>query len=422
MTAPSPSHRALAARGPVRAAERRLAPDLARGAMLLFIALINAPGLAAGAAPRDARLHSIERLANVVLSLFVHARAYPVFAVMFGYSLVQLARRQEEAGADAAQVRTVLLRRNAWLIAFGFLHATLLYAGDFLGAYGIIGLVATVALWKRPRIQRALLWLWVVSIVEMIGLAAVALAGILRGPAVPASVPGELTASTRVASYTASIAARLHEWPMHTLTVIPAIFIVGLGMWAAERKLLEEAAAHRGLLRRIAWLGLGTAVAGGAPLALVFAGMLRVNPQTLSAIEYLHRVSGMFAGPGYAALIGLLSLRLSNGMREGSGRIAGALAALGQRSLSGYLFQSLAWQLLLPPYMLALGSRFGSPLLTSLGIALLVWLLSVVGATWLQRSARPGPAEVLLRRLTYGRSYGVRDHRPAPSELVATSS
>ena len=36
------------ARGPVTRGERTLAPDLARGAMLLFIALANAAGVALG--------------------------------------------------------------------------------------------------------------------------------------------------------------------------------------------------------------------------------------------------------------------------------------------------------------------------------------------------------------------------------------
>ena len=92
-------------------------------------------------------------------------------------------------------------------------------------------------------------------------------------------------------------------------------------------------------------------------------------------------------------------------MRLGRRRIAGALAALGRRSLSGYLFQSLAWLTLLPPYTLSLASRFGSPLLTALVLAVVVWLASVMAAAWLERRARFGPAEALLRRLVYGGAY-----------------
>jgi len=51
-----------------------------------------------------------------------------------GYGLVQLARRQRNAGTTASGVRKILLKRNGWLVAFGLAHATLLYFGDFLGA------------------------------------------------------------------------------------------------------------------------------------------------------------------------------------------------------------------------------------------------------------------------------------------------
>jgi uncharacterized membrane protein YeiB len=74
---------------------------------------------------------------------------------------------------------------------------------------------------------------------------------------------------------------------------------------------------------------------------------------------------------------------------------------LGRRSLSGYLLQSVAWLLLASPYALALGTRTGSPLITAGACAVAVWLVSVVAATALERRGRPGPAETLLRRLSY---------------------
>jgi len=249
-----------------------------------------------------------------------------------------------------------------------------------------------------------LLWLWAFSIMETIGLAAFVLFRLARSAGNPVGLPTDVSGSSVAPDYVASVVARLHEWPIHTLTVIPAIFIVGLGMWAAKRRLLEDL-THRGLLWQVAIAGLAIAVAGGLPLALVHAGIVRADARTLAVISLLHGVSGTFGGPGYVALLGLVAQRQSRGTTAVTRRITQALVALGQRSLSGYLFQSLAWQLLLPPYTLALGSRFGSPLLTSLAAAFVVWLLSIAGAAWLQRGGRSGPAEFLLRRLAYGRSF-----------------
>ena len=66
--------------------------------MLLFIALANSSGYAAATTLANAGVQALERGVNLVLLTSVHARAYPVFAIMFGYSLVQLARRQESRG------------------------------------------------------------------------------------------------------------------------------------------------------------------------------------------------------------------------------------------------------------------------------------------------------------------------------------
>jgi uncharacterized membrane protein YeiB len=81
---------------------------------------------------------------------------------------------------------------------------------------------------------------------------------------------------------------------------------------------------------------------------------------------------------------------------------ARALAALGRRSLSGYVIQSLAWVLLLSPYTLAMGDRTGAPALTAVVLAIVVWAGTVAAAAALERRSLPGPAEWLLRRVVYG--------------------
>ena len=360
--------------------------------MLLIIALANVAGVVfAGEPGADPAPEGADRGFNLVMFTLLHARGYPVFAVMFGYGLVQLARRQRAAGASPEAVRSVLLRRNGWLVAFGFVHAALLYYGDFLGAYGLVGIAMTLLLLNRG--DRVVLWLWGLATVEIVGLGTLT---VLNGEPGTAALPLKHVDSLAATGYGQSVLDRLGEWPMHTLTVLPVIIIAWLGMWAARRRVLEHPAEHRRLLRWTAVLGLGIAVAGGLPMALAAAGWLHVDASTAELMSYLHGGSGMFAGPGYVALFGLIAVRVQ------SGRVVRALAALGQRSLSGYLFQSVAWLVLLAPYTLALGDSFATPSFAGAVIAVAVWLTSVVLAAWLDRRGHPGPAEKLLRRLTYG--------------------
>ncbi|MFI5914031.1 DUF418 domain-containing protein [Dactylosporangium sp. NPDC051541] len=361
---------------------RVLAPDLARGAMLLFIALANAANCAfAGQPGLDPAPHGLGRVVNFLMATFVDARAYPVFAIMFGYGLVQLSRRQSDR---------VLYRRNAWLVVFGLAHATLLYFGDFLGAYGIVGLVATLLLVRRSdKVHRIVLWLWGIQTVNAVILAVIGVLGWQGGTTGISNAPNP---SLDAPSYWDSLLDRVAEWPVHTASVLPFIVIVWLGIWAARRRVLEEPSRHRRLLRRTAWVGLGISTVGAAPYALMSAGVVHASTGTVEAMARVHAITGEYGGAGYVALFGLLALRFGGR----APRILAPVVALGQRSLSGYLLQSVCWLVLFAPFALNLGGTWAA-----LAAAVVVWTVSALAAHALSVRGQRGPAEVLLRKFAY---------------------
>ena len=120
------------------------------------------------------------------------------------------------------------------------------------------------------------------------------------------------------------------------------------------------------------------------------------DDETLSLFGPLHDASGVLGGFGHAALVALLAVRL--GPRRG--RIKQALAATGQRSLSCYLMQSVAWAILYTPYRLDLSDELDVAVNALLGVA--VWAGTVVLADQMRRCSYRGPFEILLRRATYG--------------------
>jgi uncharacterized protein len=103
----------------------------------------------------------------------------------------------------------------------------------------------------------------------------------------------------------------------------------------------------------------------------------------------------VLGGCGYAALIVLVAARLSADRNP----VVRAVAATGQRSLTCYLIQSVAWAVLFTPYLLDLADDL-SIAATAL-VALAVWLLSVVTADRMRRAGHRGPFELLVRRVTY---------------------
>lgn len=88
-----------------------------------------------------------DRAVTLVQMTLVDGRAYPMFGALFGYGIVQLLRRHS---AGAAAGRSLVRRRAGWLIVIGFGHALLLFSGDIIGAYGLLGLVLAGMLVGAP--------------------------------------------------------------------------------------------------------------------------------------------------------------------------------------------------------------------------------------------------------------------------------
>ncbi|TWD83571.1 putative membrane protein YeiB [Kribbella amoyensis] len=391
-------------RGPVTGKERALAPDLIRGAMLLLIGLANSANFAfAGQPGVDGAPTGLLRVFNLLKLTLVDARAYPVFAVMFGYGLIQLARRQSNSGATPGAVRKVLLKRNVWLIAFGLVHATLLYFGDFLGAYGIVGVLCTLVLLNRgDRFHKIVLWIWGFQLVYVLVAGALGVLAVLNSSGPAHQLSNSPNPSLAATSYGASLVDRLHEYPSHTAFVLGFVVVVWLGMYAARQQILERPAEHRTLLTRVAVVCLGVTVLGGLPLGLVGAGWLHVDENAVGSLEFLSHISGQFGGPGYVALFGLIVAKLTaRRPADQLGLPLTAISALGQRSMTGYLFQSVCWLVLLAPFTLHLGERLGHTAFTAAGCATAVWVVSVIGAQLMRTRKYRGPAETLLRRLVY---------------------
>ncbi|MEY9213589.1 DUF418 domain-containing protein [Thermobifida halotolerans] len=400
-------------RGPVRSGERALAPDLARGFMLLLIALANtvwylwavdSSGLVAH--PLDGS--AADRIVQGVLITVVDGRTYPMFAFLFGYGMVQMWNRQRAAGATEKDVRALLRRRNLWLLVFGFVHAALLWFGDILGAYGFVGLVFG---WLFLRRADRTLLVWATVLAGLLtAVTALALLGALVAPeaATTATSPdpasGLLFPSPALNSeedYLTSVVLRVVPWlflvvaqGLLTLTIPTALL---LAFWAARRRILEEPGSHLGLLRTVAFVGIPLGWLGGLLHALHHLGLLDLPQAVGEALLSVASATGLATGVGYVALFGLISHRLSR--RAATGPAVTALTAVGKRSLSSYLAQSVLCAPVLAAWGFGLGAHLHSATMALYAVG--VWLATVVLAYLQERAGQRGPAEVLLRRLAY---------------------
>lgn len=392
---------------------RALAPDLARGFMLLLIALANTPWYLYGSSTSSSSIHAtdgspLDRAVQFVIITAVDSRVYPMFAFLFGYGIVQMYQRSLDRGVEPRAVRRVLRRRHLWMIVIGFLHAALLWMGDIVGAYGLVGLIFTAAFLKR-RDKTLLIWAGVLT-----GLLTLAAVAAITGSVFAAQSPpppeadvflDDVKAVNGIESWPASILPRLLVWGFllafqGVLTLVIPIAVL-LAFWAARHRVLEEPDRHRRLLTTTAVLGITVGWGGGAVHALQHIGVLPVPEHVSWVFSATQPLSGLFGGLGYVALFGLIAAALA---RRGPtvGPTASAISAVGKRSLSAYLAQSVVFAPLLCAWGLGLGAILGSAGVAALAIG--VWSATVVGCALLERRGRRGPAEWLLRRLAYGRT------------------
>lgn len=387
MTTPQISQ---ATSGPTGLRARALGPDLARGFMLLFIALANThyfvPATSVlGGFPHDGSV--VDNGFVLAIATFVDGRAFPLFGLLFGYGVAQIARRQTEAGRDPKAVRRLLWRRSLFLVMVGVIDGVLFYVGDIIGAYGVLLFVGVWAIrWKDRTVLIVALFFFLLN--AMPGDASLTTSA--DGPDASMLPPDLLTGLAERAAVTPVIAL---------LGPIGFVCPLLIGLWAGRRRILEQPAKHRKLLTWTAIVGLAVSTAGALPISLMLAGITgKPSADVLNLAGPLHDATGVLGGLGYAALISLISLRIG----RDHGRITQAVSAVGQRSLSCYLVQSVVWMVAFSPYLLGLADDL--TVTTMALFAAATWLVTVGLAYWMHLRSYRGPMEILVRRFTYGRS------------------
>lgn len=408
-------------RGAVRSGERALAPDLARGIMLLLIVLSNtafhlwaARRGPSGWQPVDGSWidHAVQFTMITVLDL----RVYPLFAFLFGYGMTQLYLRQTAAGTSERDAARILRRRSLWLIVIGLAHSTLLMAGDIVGYYGVLSLVLGLVFLRRG--ERALKWwIWIGVALLLLLAAEPVVSALVRGElgtlGDAGADPGFKAYGADEESWFAAAGVRMGTGLFVTFVAAPLSLISGgyviflLGFWAARRRILEEPGRHRTLLRRTAVVGIAIGWLGALPAALAHVGALDVPDDAQSetgALTILRDVTGNAAGIGYVAAVALFAHWWTGRKARRGATAVAAVSAVGKRSLSCYLAHSLIFAPLLAAWGLGLGEHLGSATMALFAVG--VWLVTVAGAYALERAGRRGPAEAVLRRLMYGAGPG----------------
>ena len=389
-------------------------PDVARGFMLLFIALANIPfwtGVARVSDPNDAA----DTAWLWVRTLLVDARSYPLFAMLFGFGLATMVNRriasgtrsyleslpgveagrepteQEEAWArEQATVgaRRLVRRRGAWMILFGAVHAVL-FSGDIIAAYGLVAVIFAGWLarkhWKRTAVLCAVVVVACVVITFVIE-------SFMTSQGAASATDMHAGAGESATTLWSYVSHGVTSWAVNLSTtpislVVPAMF---LGARLADTDFIAHPERYRRLLTAVGLGGLGIGAAGG-----IGYGIWATGGTLASWSAPLHEVTGLAGACGWLALLALYA-----GGPRPDGRLTGLrkLASnVGRRSMTAYLSQTF----LFATIFLALPALTGMELhlgeAWAAGIAVAVWLATVGLCAVLERGGHAGPFETLLR-------------------------
>ncbi|GAA3007688.1 DUF418 domain-containing protein [Streptosporangium longisporum] len=400
---------------PARASGRRIeAVDALRGFALFGIVVVNMTYLASGyrmaglAAPMFST--PLDWGTRWFVSVLFENKFYLLFAFLFGYSFTLQVDSADRAGTAFAPR---FLRRLGGLLLLGVAHGVLLFPGDILATYAVVGLVLLVVRRITPRTAViAAVALTVALAAGVLLLAGLAMLGADASGAVSENA-AEAALSDRALHGSASmiIGEHLHRLAKILLlrvffqgpTVLAACLV---GMALGKLRLLSDLSGYATALRRLQWAGFTAGFAG----ALVYAH------STWSGGGHAYHMVGqsvnLVTAPLLAAAYAATLLRLLPHRQ----RLNDLLAPPGRLALTNYLGQSLVGSLIFTGYGLSLVDRLGPFPAVSIGVA--VFAVQAVWSRWWLRRHRYGPTEWLLRWFTNWRRPG----RPPVSPILGPPS
>ncbi|MEM9453277.1 MAG: DUF418 domain-containing protein [Myxococcota bacterium] len=362
--------------------------DALRGVALAGIALVNLTWFCGYAVQEPSARQALSTAAldpavRTVIHVLVDAKLYSLFALLFGVGYELLRPRLGPRSWH---------RRMRVLLVLGALHASLLWFGDILGLYAVVGmllplsrrlssrglLVVAFACLAAPVVQHAMM----IGVSGMLGVSGVL--GVLDAPTEASLGPSSLLGAFGEGSVSEVLIANAAFLEMRWILALEegrlfklaGMFV--LGVYAVRRGVVASPRASRPWLRRVATLGLVV----GLPLEIVRAGL---GPGT--TLEVVLAALGVPAlAVAYAAWLTLRPWLW--------------FSPAGRMSLTHYLLQSVLGIAIFYDYGgygLGLWGRVG-PTFIVLLVVVQAWTQRQMSRWWLRRFG-VGPVEALWRRL-----------------------
>ena len=407
-----PASSTLALDAPIPAGERIALIDVLRGFALFGILLVNVEffRLPGQAILFDLRLYDLplDRLADGAVQILAEGKFFTLFSFLFGYGMALQMRRASDPGVG---FRRRFVTRCAWLALFGLLHATLVWDGDILFTYGVLGLVLLLVrfqptwllgYWSGLAFALAMCASGFGALI-IYGLEDLGLGGMIRGYEPrqdEVHLLGQAADTILLYAHGPWLAVTTHrtaEWlgtmlPITVFMMWPNVLATFLlGLIASRHRFLERPEQHRGV-HRVLW-AVGLLI--GIPGTILLWQFYYVEPRPILSV-WAVALSPVLA-PAQTALyvVILITVWRWAWMRD---RLS-ILAPVGRMVLTNYLTQSLVCGVIF--YSHGWGLIGGVTPMAGLALVGAIFLTQIlISHAWLS-VFRFGPMEWLWRGLTY---------------------
>ncbi|GAB3252433.1 DUF418 domain-containing protein [Chitinimonas naiadis] len=416
---------------PVRAEERLYTLDVIRGVALLGIFIMNMPDFTHSMYAQANGTHIAyalpSRIVDTLREMLFAGKFNSMFSMLFGLGFaLQLGRLQS---GDPGQANGIYLRRLIVLFVIGLVHGALLWNGDVLHIYALLGLLLLL-LQRAP--DKVLIGLIVACLLFPIAY------GLLRFRLITPEVANFLEGESRAwvnsnnqnLGHGGFVAATEETLRMFAYNHGNQYSLRGLSNYSVQlfsTMLLGYLAGRRGWLQRIPelmpqikrlqWLALGI----GLACSLIMGVSMQWADGVLSSIPKL--AASLFYGWSRLGLMLFYVLSLIRLLQLPSwqARLA-PLAIAGRMPLSNYLLQTLMGTFIFYGWGLGYWGQADPLLETLLAIALFFGVQIPLSLWWLKRYPY-GPLEYVWRVLTYGRrptEAAVQKHKQAGAHSLGS--
>jgi uncharacterized protein len=400
--------------GPVSSGERIEILDVLRGLAVGGILLGNMQWFSGYGMMPQALLQQAplaDQITHFLIHFFVEGKFYSIFSFLFGFGFaLQIARAEERGDIKAS----VFKRRLFWLLVIGLAHAYLLWAGDILSVYAVMGFA--LILFRRKTDESLLKWTFWLVVIPIFSY-------ILLFILFTAFVPPDALAGfdkMQLDIWNNNVRTVPNSGYLQIISGFNLNYIVGrymglifdmrlpkilamflLGFYAYRRGFFQNLSAHKPFIRRVLVYGLVLGLIGNAAMAAL-AGKEAAFPPSLAGIGGV--IGYSFGVPALA--LGIIALVAMLWQKSAWQKILKFLAPVGRMALTNYLLQTIVCVFIFYGFGFGLYGRFGA--LASTLIALAIFLFQILlSSVWLKYFAY-GPMEWIWRQLTYRQRLNLR--------------